>query len=147
MQGNVKHPGKIRMRTRRLCAFTLLEVILAAAMLAMLLTASVQMLRALSVSQRASQRRTIAIEAVEAVSDQIANIPWLELSPKAAEKVTVPESLRGFLPGAMLSVSINDAAKPASKRIQVELTWNGPDGVVAPVRTTSWVFPERPRPE
>jgi|SRR6478735_2709950 len=145
MRSNLKSLGKARVRTRRSCAFTLLEVIIAAALLAMLLIASVQMLRALSASQRASERRTVAIEAVQAVSDQIANIPWLELSPKNAEKVAVPESLSRFLPDALLSVSVSDQAKPTSKRIEVELTWKGPDGFVAPVRATSWAFPERPR--
>jgi hypothetical protein len=147
MQGNVKHLGKATVRTRHSCAFTLLEVITAAALLAMLLIASVQMLRALSASQRASERRTVALEAVQAVSDQIANIPWNELSTKTAEKVSIPEPLNDFLRGAMLSVFVDEIAKPNSKRIRVEVTWNGPDGAAAPVEMTTWVFPERSRSE
>src|SRR5690242_6981587 len=138
MQGNVKHLSKARVRARRLCAFTLLEVIIAAALLAMLLIASVQMLRALSASQRASERRMVALEAVQAVSDQIANNPWDELSTKTAEKVSIPEPLNDFLHGVMLSASVDEATNPNSKRIRVEVTWNGPDGAVAPVQMTTW---------
>lgn len=147
MRSDLKAFGKSSFPARRSRAFTLLEVILAATLLAMLLVASVQMLRALSASRRASERRTVALEAVQAVSDQISNIPWSELSPRSAERVAVPDPLRGFLPDSMLTVTVNDEAQPTAKRIQVELTWKGPDGAVAPVRVTSWAFPERSRPE
>ena len=147
MRSNVKSCRTSSLHAQRSRAFTLLEVILAATLLAMLLTASIQMLRALTASQRASERRTIALEAVQAISDQIANIPWTQLSPRTAERVAVPDPLNGFLPGALLTVTVNDEAKPTAKRIQVELTWKGPDGAVAPVRVTSWAFPERRRSE
>ena len=126
-------------------AFTLLEVIVAAAMLAVLLTTSVQMLRALSIHQRASERRAVALEAAEAVADQVANIPWDQLTAESAKKVTIPKQLDSYLPGAKLSVSLDEEPTPiASRRIHVDLTWNGADGqAVAPVRLTSWVFPER----
>jgi hypothetical protein len=128
----------------RRSAFTLLELIIAAAMLTMLLTTSVQMLRTLSIHQRASDRRMVALEAVQAVADQATNIPWDQLTADSAKKVPIPKSFDGYLPGAKLSVSLDEATPPASKRIHVELTWNGPDGqAVAPVRVTSWAFPER----
>lgn len=131
------------------CAFTLLEVVIAAAMLAMLLTTSVQMLRGLSIHQRVSDCRAAALEAVQAVSDQIANIPWDQLTTESAKKVTIPKPLDGYLPDAKLSVSLDEVATPTtSRRIHVELTWQGPDGqAVAPVRLTSWVYPERSRSE
>jgi hypothetical protein len=127
----------------------LIEVVIAAGMLAILLATSVQMLRALSLHQRASDRREIALEAVQAVTDQIANIPWDQLTADSAKKVTIPKPLDGYLPGAKLSVSLDNVATPtASRRIHVDLTWNGPDGQpVAPVRLTNWVFPERSRSE
>src|SRR3954468_9345997 len=117
----------VHARSRR--AFTLLEVVIAAGMLAMLLTTSVQMLRALSVYQRGSDRRAVALEAVQAVSDQIANIPWDQLTDESAKKVTIPKQLEVYLRGAKLSVSIEDEPTPtASRRIHVDLTWNGQDG-------------------
>jgi prepilin-type N-terminal cleavage/methylation domain-containing protein len=130
-------------------AFTLFEVIIAAAILAALLTASVQMLRALSIHQRATEHRAAALQAAQAVSDEVANIPWDQLTVESAKKVTIPKPLDGYLPGAKLSVSLDEEAAPApSKRLHVDLTWNGPDGqAVAPVRLTSWVFPDRSNTE
>jgi len=113
--------------------------------LAMLLTTSVQMLRALSNYQRGSERRAVALEAVQAVSDQVANTPWDQLTAESAKKVTIPKQLDTYLPGAKLSISLEDEAT-ASRRIHVDLTWNEPNGQpLAPVRLTSWIFPERPR--
>lgn len=149
MSSNITSSGKSGVHAPSLRAFTLLEVVIAASMLAVLLTTSVQMLRALSIYQRASDRRGVALEAVQAVSDQVANIPWDQLTAESAKKVTIPKPLDGYLPGAKLSVSLDEVATPtASRRIHVDLTWNGPDGQsVAPVRLTSWVFPERSRTE
>jgi hypothetical protein len=141
--------GKLTFHATRRGAFTLFEVIVAATMLAVLLTTSVQMLRAVSNHERASERRVVAMEAVQAVGDQIANIPWRELTPESAKKVSIPKPLDSWLPGAKLTVSLDEEASPTtSKRIHVDITWNGPDGqAVAPVGLTSWAFPERSRPE
>jgi hypothetical protein len=130
-------------------AFTLLEIVAASAMLAVLLTSCVQMLRAISIHQRASDRRIVAMEAVQAVADEAANISWDQLTADSAKKINVPKPLSGHLPGAKLSISLEDENMPAaSKRIHIELTWNGQDGQpVAPVQLTTWAFPDRPRTE
>lgn len=149
MSSHIKSSGNLNLHRRCHRAFTLLEVIIAAGMLAVLLTTSVRMLRALSIYQRGSERRATALEAVQAVSDQIANTPWDQLTAESAKKATIPKQLDNFLPGAKLSASLEDEPTPtASRRIHVELTWNGPDGQSsAPVRLTSWVFPERSHSE
>src|SRR4051812_18349471 len=149
MPSNHSTFGNLNMHARFRGAFTLLEVVIAAGMLAMLLTTSVQMLRALSIYQRGSEHRAVALEAVQAVSDQIANTPWDQLTAESAKKVTIPKQLESYLPGAKLSVSLENEATPtASRRIYVDLSWKGPDGQLsAPVRLTSWVFPERSRSE
>ena len=149
MSSNYTSSGKWIVHAPLRRAFTLLEVIIAAAMLAVLLTASVQMLRALSIHQRASERRAVALEAVQAVADQVANFPWEQLTAESAKKVTIPKQLAGYLPGAKLSVSLDKEPTPTeSRRIHIDLTWNGADGqAVAPVRLTSWAFPERSRSE
>src|SRR5881409_814145 len=139
MSSNHTSSGKSIVRAQLRRAFTLLEVTIAAGMLAVLLTTSVQMLRALSIHQRASERRAVGLEAVQAVADQVANIPWDQLTAESAKKVTIPKQLDGYLPGAKLSVSLDEEPTPTpSRRIQIDLTWNGADGQpVAPVRLTS----------
>src|SRR6476619_4613764 len=129
MQSNVKPSGKLLGRAPHRRAFTLVEVIIAATMLVVLLTTSVQMLRALSNHERASERRIVAFEAVQAVADQIANIPWSELTAESAKNVSIPKPLNGYLPDAKLTVSLDEEAAPTtSKRIHIDLSWNGPDG-------------------
>jgi hypothetical protein len=149
MSNNSPFSGNLIVHAPRRHAFTLFEVIIAATVLAALLTASVQMLRAVSIHQRSTEHRAAALQAVQAISDEVANIPWDRLTVESAKKVTIPKPLDGYLPGAKLSVSLDEEPAPApSKRLHVDLTWNGPDGQpVAPVRLTSWVFPDRSHAE
>jgi prepilin-type N-terminal cleavage/methylation domain-containing protein len=125
--------------------FTLLEVTVATAMFAMLLMAAMQMMRAVMNHHRATERRATALMAIDAVAEQVANLPWDQLTTDGAKQVTVPPPLAVDLPGAKLSVAIADEATPvAAKRITVELTWNGSDGELrGPAHLTSWAFPDQ----
>ena len=127
---------------RRSRGLTLVEVVAAASVLAVLLTTSVQMLSALAERQRAAERRTLAIETVQALVEQLGNMAWDDLTPQAAEQLALPDQARPFLPGAKLEAAIVDEAEPvAAKRIVVKLTWNGPGGQpTGPVRLTAWTF-------
>jgi len=133
--------------TRRI-AFTLLELTLATALLAALLATSLQMLHALSDHQRNTGRRAIAMQAVQAVSEQIGNLPWDQLETETAQHIELLSQFESRLPGAKLIVAVAEEPMPvASKRITVALIWTGAKGEIgAPVRLTSWVFPDnRPR--
>jgi hypothetical protein len=125
---------------------TLLEVIMASAMLAVLLATMLQMLRATNNHQRSNERRVIALQAVQAVADQVANIPWEQLTAESAKQVTIPRPLQSYLPGSTLAITVDEEPAPAAaKRIHVELAWNSADGKPgAPVRLTSWAFPKSP---
>jgi|SRR3954451_15357489 prepilin-type N-terminal cleavage/methylation domain-containing protein len=135
-------PRGARLGTRR--GFTLLELSVAAAMLAMLMASAVQMIRLVSSHQRAAERRVVALEAVQSVADEIGNMRWDTVTIESAKQVTIPKPLQSYLPGATLNVAMNDEATPVSKRLRIELSWPGADGKpVAPVRLTTWVFPEQ----
>ncbi len=123
---------------------TLVEVIAAVTMLAVLLASSVQMMRALGTQQLAAARRAMAIQTVQAVTEQLTNLPWDELTPEAAAKLTLPEVATLYLPGAALSAAVENANQPVeSKRLSVELRWNAPNGKpAAPLRVTTWVYPD-----
>jgi len=127
-------------------AFTVLEVTVAAAMLAMLLASAMQMVHVVTVHQRSAVRRIVAIQAVQSISDQIANIPWDKLTTTSATQVGIPKPLEPYLPGAALKITLQDDAAPVnSKRLHVELGWSGPGGQpVAPVRLTTWIYPDQP---
>ena len=145
--GRLCRPRKDRVQvpvSRR--AMTLLEVTVAAALLAVLLTTSAQLLRALKGQQRAAERRAVALQTVQALSERINNMPWDEVTPEAVRGVEIPSEIAPHLPGAELVVAVVDEQEPiAAKRISMELKWNGPGGQPArPARLTTWVFPEAP---
>jgi hypothetical protein len=127
-------------------AFTLLELSAAAAIMALLLATSLQMLHALTVYERAGDRRAFAQQAIAAAAEQAAGMPWAELSPDSPPKVGIPEPLQKHLPNAKLTVSVAEETAPAAKRIALELTWSDPRGrEIKPLRLTTWAFPPAPR--
>ena len=123
---------------------SVLEIMLAAGLLGILMTVSVQMLRVMGDRQRAAERRATALQTVQALAETLGNMPWDELSADAAARIAIPEATRRLLPGAKLSVSVNDESEPVvAKRVMLELGWNNPRGPnSAPVRLTTWVFPD-----
>jgi prepilin-type N-terminal cleavage/methylation domain-containing protein len=126
--------------------FTLVELIAAAAMLAVLLATTLKMLHVLGDQQQAADRRALAEQAVEVVGEQIGNLPWDQLTTEAAKRIAIPAPLESHLPGAKLEVSVEAESAPvASKRIRIELTWKNLQGQPsAPVRLTCWAFPDSP---
>lgn len=128
----------------RRTAITLLEVAVAAAILATLITLSVKMLRTLGDQQLAVQQQVLALDAIEAISEQLGNTPWDELTTDTAGGLTIPAPLQSYLPRATVDVSIQTEEEPTrAKRVAVRLTWNGPRGLPAhPVQLTTWVFPD-----
>ena len=123
---------------------TLLEVSVAAALLALLLGATGQFLRALSMQQRAAERRVVALQAIQAVAEQIGNVRFEELTTDAARQAAIPAALEPYLPGARLELDVADEAAPAvAKRVSIGLSWNAPGGQRAgQVHVTTWVFPD-----
>jgi hypothetical protein len=127
----------------RRTAISLLEVTAAAAMLAVLMTISTQMLRAVGGQQRAIERRALAMAAVQAVAEQIGNTNWDDLTDETAKEIEIPGPIKPHLPGAHLVVTLHEEQEPtAAKRVTIELEWYGPHGRPAgPLRLTVWAFP------
>jgi type II secretory pathway pseudopilin PulG len=128
---------------------TLIELTIAIAVLAVFTATCAQMMAALSKQVRANERRLLALQTAQAVSEQLQNQPWERLSSDAVKETPLPESVAARLPGAILKVAVVDEADPVAKRITVEITWNGSGAErSAPVRLTSWAFPENaPAPQ
>ena len=86
----------------------------------------------------------MALQTVQALTEELANVPWDELTPDSAGKLTVPDVVRLYLPGVALSAAVEPANEPIeSKRLSVELRWRMPNGQQsAPLRLTTWVYPE-----
>ena len=138
----------LRVLLKRPGGITLLEMTVAAGILAVLISTSVQMIRVVSAQQRAAERRAVAMQTVQALAEQLGNLPWDELTPQSTEQITIPAVLAAYLPGAKLAVTLNGETEDiAAKRVAIELTWKAPNGQPAgPVRLTTWSFPDQPPP-
>jgi hypothetical protein len=120
----------------------LFEISIAAATLAALMTMSVQMIRAMGGQQQAVERRALAMQTVQALAEQIGNMPWEELSAESASRVELPAGIATQLRNARASATVHDEPEPvAAKRVTIELQWDGlGSAAVAPIRLTTWVF-------
>jgi hypothetical protein len=145
MRSSCKHRIGIVHRT----GLTVMELTISVAVLAVLLATAMRMISVTSSQIRSSERRLIALQTVQAISEQIGNIPWDNLPTEAANQIPLPESTTKHLPDAELKVAVEDETDPIAKRVTVELTWSGTGGDHnGPVRMTSWVFPENlPAPQ
>ena len=122
--------------------FTLFELIVTTILLGVMAGTLVPLLGHAARHQRESDRRQLALYEAQNVLEQLAARPWPELTPDAAAAVSLPESCRESLPGARLTVTIDEpAGETAVRRISVELAWLMRDGVeVAPVRLVAWRY-------
>jgi hypothetical protein len=100
----------------------------------------IQMLTTAAGYRRTSEVRRLATQELANQAEQIALLSWDQLTPEKLAERKVAEPLLVAAPSARLSVALaDDAGPPIAKRIQLELTWNAPDGdPVEPVRLTVW---------
>jgi hypothetical protein len=133
---NLKRDLRLRRR-----ALTIFEVTLAFTLLAIVLAASVRMARVVADHRRANERKHVALQAAQAVSEQIGNILWDELTTDAANQIQIPAPLAAQLPNAKPLVTLTDESNPIAKRVLVQISWSS-RGQSPTVQLTSWVFPE-----
>jgi hypothetical protein len=100
----------------------------------MLLVAEVG-LRSLAERRRSSTRQD-AVECVANVLESARALPWEDLNPEWAAGQQLPEELGQRLPGGKLTVLVEpEAARPRTKRVTVELSWERTrEGSAGPVR-------------
>jgi hypothetical protein len=124
---------------------TLFELTIAVAAFAVLLATSTQMVMLLSRQARADEQRHVAIQSIQAVLEQVENIPWEQLTAATARQVPLPEVAASRLQGAKLNLAVTDEPSLSAKRVVAELDWNSPDGErTRPIRLVAWVFPDTP---
>jgi hypothetical protein len=123
-------------------ALTIVEVALAFAILALVMAASLRMIHVVTDQQRAGHRRDFALQAAQAISEQIGNIPWNQLTPEALNQIEIPTFLAERLPNAQVSAELADETNPTAKRVTVAIRWRAGDAPPTTVRLTSWVFPD-----
>jgi hypothetical protein len=123
---------------------TLLEIAIAAALMAALMTVCVQMIRAVGGQQRAVARHNLASRTVQSLAELLGNTPWVALTAESAARIEIPPDVAAHLPNSQVSVTVVDEQEPtAAKRVTILLRWIGPSGQPArPVQLTTWIFPD-----
>jgi len=99
-----------------------------------------QLLGELAQQRRAADQQTLALQQAANAMEQLAVIPYADLTPERAATLGLSDLARQHLPGAQLEIAIVPAPDaPPAKQIQVNLRWldrSGRYGV--PVQMTAW---------
>lgn len=123
---------------------TILELVIAGALLGTLLIVCLKMLGAVGDWRHVADSRQLALFEVANVMERIASLPWDELTPEAAADVRLPDNIRRRLTGAELKIEVSDSPperKPSSKRITVSIRWRDRAGrMLPPVGITTWRY-------
>jgi Tfp pilus assembly protein PilV len=131
-------------RSGRRGGFTMIEVAASAFLLAAAMTLTVQVLGWVAAERRAADRRQCALQEVGNLMEHLAARPWDGLSPESVEDVAIGDEARRRLPGAELSVTVDESRGPDAKRIALRLRWRNRAGTwEAPVRLAAWVYRRR----
>jgi hypothetical protein len=127
---------------RRRRGALLIDVVMAAGMLAVALAVAVQMIGRLTAVRRALDRRQFAAAAAENTLERLAARRYDELTEESSGPETLDPGVARVLRDARLSVTVereSQAGGLAGKWIKVELRWPGAGGVdERPVVLTTW---------
>ncbi len=128
-------------RSRR--AVALMEVIAAAALLAVLATVCLRMFAFSALERRTAQRRAVAMQEVANTVERVAALPWAQITSERLAQIELSPNVQQILPGGALKLSVEPSATgPPARKVRVEITWtNAAGGVDAPVRLAYWAFP------
>jgi hypothetical protein len=131
---------------------TLVELTIAALLLGVAMTATVQILGWVAAERRSLERRQCAVQEAGNLMERLSARPWDRLPAAGVRDVTLSEPARRLLPGAELTVAVDEPDRTGpveSKRIALRIRWrNRAGGWDAPVRLSAWTYrrPERSAP-
>ncbi|MHB1561779.1 MAG: hypothetical protein ACYC61_30385, partial [Isosphaeraceae bacterium] len=122
----------------------LIELIIAAGLLAVILSLTVKVLGQVGQQRRAAERRQRALVEASNAMERITARPYDEITPRSAAAVKLSPDAAAAVPGAELNVDVRDepASGVSSRRVAVRLRWKDSAGQwEAPVHLVTWVEP------
>jgi len=128
--------------TRPARGISLVELMAAAALLAVLLVATVRILSAMAVQQRAIDHRHAAIQMADNAMERAFATPYSQLTPGEADTIATTVVSQEMLRSAELDVTFGpDADEEHATRIDIAVRWHeGADGVERTHRLTAWRY-------
>ena len=136
--GKAGHRHTPRCRT----GVTIIETVVAVALLSVFLVSSARVMATFSAQQRTARRHALALQSANNLLEELSNQSWQSLTPEATADWAANASKIEGLPGAVLSATVVEEPEPvAAKRVSVSLAWTIPGGrPAAPIRLTAWVY-------
>jgi type II secretory pathway pseudopilin PulG len=128
------------MKLRR--GYSMIELLVAAGLLATLLTVCVQLSGVASAEQRALRQRQAAMNEAANVLERLSIRPWNALTDKDLGDLPLSAAARQSLPAAKLEVHVaQSAGQSGARRISVHIRWPDRDGrPEQTVRLTAWRY-------
>lgn len=124
--------------------FTLLEVVLAATMLAVLFSIAGQLIVQLKRQTRLAEQHALALRTVENSMEELTALPWDEVDDDSIAALTLPAAVRDRWPEAALTGSVVASSDPVeAKRISLRLSL-APEARARSASLTTWIY-RRPR--
>jgi Tfp pilus assembly protein PilE len=128
------------MKTTRRGA-TMLEMIVASALLGTLLVVTLQLCAATAAQRQAAARRQCASLELANVMERVAARPWSELNTAALAAEHVSPSAGAQLPGAELKIAVvTPAGEPQAKRLTATVRWQDRGRPPQLLRLTTWRY-------
>lgn len=126
-------------------AMTVLEVMLALAVLSLAFVLLAQFLTASAQQRRVSERRRIALQEVANSLERVAALPWDEVTSEKLAAWKPSSAASTVLSQAqMRSIVATEPGPPEVKRVRIEVAWTDASGqLVEPIGLTTFVY--RPR--
>jgi hypothetical protein len=116
--------------------YGLLEMAIAALMLAVAMALVVQAASWLAAERRGAERRQRAVQEAANLMERLTSLPWDELTPGRAAAQTLSPATREILRDGSLTVDVSDEpGDPPARRVAIRIGW----GSAAPVRLVAWV--------
>jgi prepilin-type N-terminal cleavage/methylation domain-containing protein len=124
---------------RRRSGFTLLEIAVSAAMLAVLLLVVGKTIVAVEVSARRADEHAESLRVVDNLLEQLLAAPWDAIDAGAIGRLTLPEYVQTRWPAARVSGSVQNVDEPVpAKRVSLTLSPRGADG--RSMTMTTWIY-------
>lgn len=121
-------------------AFTIVEVAAGAAMLAVLLTLTGQLLVAMRDSARRTEDGALLLQSVDNALEEFVAAPWAEIDESSAATVRLSDEVRRRWPHAQLTAKVTPSMEPVqAKQVTLRLSL-GKGSALKPVSLTTWVY-------
>ncbi len=121
---------------------TIVELMIALAVLAAVLVTVTQALLGLAIQRRAAQRQQQALIEAANVMERMMALPFDDVTDEKAAGAELSEESQRVLPDGSLRVRVSDAEQPpAGKRIEVEVGWRNRAGQMhQSARLVAWKY-------